>query len=112
MAYLAAKLKKLIFKPLQGLSVNFDLHRAGLKFILKYEKLHNVGAMEPINIWNCKVVETRKNIYINNTCNLVPNKNVHMILFQNYAHVCATQQSHHSSQVLHTTLLVDSSEPK
>ena len=65
MAYLAAKLKKLIFKPLQGLSVNFDLHRAGLKFILKYEKLHNVGAMEPINIWNCKIVETRKNIYIN-----------------------------------------------
>ena len=43
--------------------------------------------MEPINIWNCKVVETRKNIYINNTCNLVPNKNVHMVLFQNYAHV-------------------------
>ena len=87
MAYLAAKLKKLIFKPLQGLSVNFDLYKAALKCILKYEKLHNVGAMEPINIWNCKVVETRKNIYINNTCNLVPNKNVHMVLFQNYAHV-------------------------
>ena len=49
--------------------------------------------MEPINIWNCKVVETRKNIYINNTCNLVPNKNVHIDLLQNYAHMCNTTVS-------------------